>query len=271
MTKKLIITEETPSAATRHPKAMPYDDFSDDVEKAIAHFASLNSKQRERVLGAIQQTYLDAGTGRGTFSSLLHQPYQNGAGLPDGTSEKNIQLQKNARATNNEEWRTVADWLSGNPIPEPLAEMGFDETTLETLAQSFHNAVNERVNNHYTNPFQVAISEFSSEWGFSPFLSDEEIDVVALLTARAEELEEMIAKVEAERESLEQEINTLSEGAIYTTNHSLEHRERNKKHSTIDEYMLQPTSPEDAFNDHQHVSIQMQRYLDVGFGRDEDF
>jgi hypothetical protein len=68
------------SQTSLQPKSREHDNIQ-IVAAAIKRMMQQNDDQRERHLGMVQKMLDAAATGKGTFSALLHKPYQNGAGV----------------------------------------------------------------------------------------------------------------------------------------------------------------------------------------------
>jgi hypothetical protein len=123
----------TPSQATLQPQSREHDDIQ-IVSDAIERMLELNRGQASRYLAAVKNLLNAAARKNGTFGPELHSAYQNGAGVPDGTFEKNKNLQANAKEGVKEEtlnegypsrkhFSMVADTLRAIEDPEERQRM----------------------------------------------------------------------------------------------------------------------------------------------------
>ena len=263
MTKKYkLISEDSFAASTLTPQSMPatYETYDSDVEKALDHFNALNTKQRERVRDIIQKIYLDTATGKGTFGPALHEPY-HGAGVGD-VAASNRQLQLHAKEEAYD-WPSVAEFLLDEDevheaLEERLSQLGFTEDALPRAAEMFYEAVQDSLNN---SPFQKAITAFVEEYGFSPLIESDQLDVVGTLVFKIQTLENRIAFNENVNAQLAEEIEeSLSEENSYTTRNN--YSSRSPRRSTVANYLNEPTDEENAFDEDQEViDLRMRSYL----------
>jgi hypothetical protein len=134
-----------------------------------------------------------------------------------------------------------------------LEESGFTDEAKEKCAKLFFEAVEDK-----HSPLRARIVELVNEYSPSPFLPDEQLDVMVMLAERIDELETDIADVEGENEELWHEIQ------LNLKNNSSPTKERRPKRSTVEENMLEPdeNNADALFNEQtKYFDPQMRQYL----------
>jgi hypothetical protein len=196
-------------------------DLEDDADKALTMFTTLSAEQKQRHLATIQSIMMD------------------------GVNEEL-------------DWPTVAEFLSEGEIEDQLQaqleEAGFSRDTQEKLADIFFQTIEERLAH---DPFRQGLRELLNNYlPPSPFISDEELDLVELLGNRINELQDQIAFVEQESEQIRQELHDNEK-----CNEALD-LPRSPKKSSLNEFLNEPTNEENAFNEEQQVGdARMRNYL----------
>jgi hypothetical protein len=233
----------TAAAQSLHPKSRPTDDFQDDVRQAIEHFQKLNANQKARYFDFLQKVFTDpawAKSGTGV----------KGKNIPFNSKDEEV------------DWPTVAEALVENEMRErietQLEELGVSKDALEKVSELFFEAVEQRLN-HEDDAFRQAVADLLNDYLPSPFISNEELDVVTALAKRVEDLQADIDFVEQENATLVEEIKqNLTEENNFIPN------ERFRKRSTVNDLMCESdeNNSDASFNEsNQHGNKQMNEYL----------
>jgi len=251
----------THAGPTLHPKSMDHDDLQ-IIDAAIKRMMELNGDQRNRHFSMVQKMLDAAATGTGRFGDLLHEPYRNGAGVSGHARHPTTTKEEFVDADGDFDLVKYDNALSDN-----LDAMGMNEETRQRAAELFFEAVEARLF-HDDDEFRQQLYELLEDCVPSPFISNEDLDIVEILANRVADLEDALEYVESENEALEEEIR--AEADDYRADLA-EHEAalfRSPKKSSINEWMLEAdeSNADALFNEdrEQHVGDpEMRAYLNA--------
>jgi hypothetical protein len=266
MAKKLrqIISEEdtfaaSGAASTLRPKSRPMDEIDankPDWLQAIEIYHKLSAEQKARHLDYVQRMLQDSGWSK------------PGAGLPDADS---VAKKNRAFKEENESFEEELD--------STLDAFNFTEEAKNKAANLFYAAIENK-----QSSLRSDLVELVAQYCPSPFLEDEQLDLIEILAEKIQELEAAIAHANRERDELLEEIkHKLSESCsldestanqLWSSADSIEEFEQSlktklraekaPKQSTIEEY-LEFTDPDQEWlgeEDQSYIDPQMRKYLD---------
>jgi hypothetical protein len=258
--KTKLLNEDSPSSATLQSSGGSGGGIEpvvmcDVLKQALSQMRDLNASQRERFLGIVQQIYRDNYQQNASFGAKLLEPYKSQ--LPDDTSTKTQNF-------NDEEndWKTVSEMLADEQFEEELEQIGFNRESKEKLRTIFLQTIEDRVNSlePLRSVIQEAMSRFVEENGFSPFIDDQQLNVVELLANKIQTLEADLEIVENANAELRDENNNLQE----ETDGWFAPPTKKSRHSTVGDLLLEPTNDEDVFsNESQGGDPMVRRYLEA--------
>jgi hypothetical protein len=172
----------TTAAALLQPKSRGYDDFEDDIKKAVEHFNSLSDANKQ------------------TFVNYLRKVLSTHG---NAAWKKSLPAENEPCKDENVEWFTVAEVLAQSTIEEELEDLGFTKDALPKAAELFYDALEERLSH---DPFRQRLDELFAELSPSPFNSSEDINVMEVLAQQIEDLEAAIESVERENRMIANDI-----------------------------------------------------------------
>jgi hypothetical protein len=233
---------DTYSQSTLHLKSQAFDDFDADVKAAVEYYQNLSANQKARYVDYLTKVFND--------SPWVRNLARKGKDI----AEEN-------------DWPSVAEFLSSQ---EDELELILDEQAnltpefKEKATQLFFRAVDAKI--FHSQPLMRTINEFIAEWHMTPWISDEELDAVELLANNIRRLEECLEEVAEEKQRLLGEIEEIQQrGNLHEeTGAGFYQTSPNKKvkHSTIDEYLLQPTEDFDETEQQRVGDFRMRQYLE---------
>jgi hypothetical protein len=208
----------------------------------------MNQEQKARYLDMVQKMFRDSAWRK------------SGAGVPEGAAKKNRRDHKF-----NKEDFDIAKF--DNDLSDCLESFGFDEETKQKAGDLFFEAVEARLF-HEDDEFRQQLCELLEGCVPSPFISNEDLDIVEILANRVADLEDTLEYVESENEALEEEIR--AEVDDYKA-HLQQHEAlsfRSPKKSSIDEWMLESDerNADALFNEDSGTNVgdpEMRAYLNA--------
>ena len=251
----------THAGPTLHPKSMDHDDLQ-IIDAAIKRMMELNGDQRNRHFSTVQKMLDAAATGTGRFGALLHEPYRNGAGVSGHARHPTTTKEEFVDADGDFDLVKYDNALSDN-----LDAMGMNEETRQRAAELFFEAVEARLF-HEDDEFRQQLYELLEDCVPSPFISNEDLDIVEILANRVADLEDALEYVESENEALEEEIRAEVDDYKADLQQHEALNFRSPKKSSINEWMLESdeSNADALFNEDReaHVGdLEMRAYLNA--------
>jgi hypothetical protein len=234
------------------------DDNKPDWLQAIEIYHKLSAEQKARHLDYVQRMLQDSGWPK------------PGAGLPDADN-----VAKKNRAFKEENESSSFD----EELDSTLEAFGFTEEAKGKAANLFYEAVAEQRDRN--SPLRSDLVKLVAEYCPSPFLPEEEINVIEILAERIQELEAAIDQIDREKDELYEEIKhkqaencELDESTVNqlwcsadsieefaAAAEKLKRKERAPKRSTIEED-LEYVDPDNGWGGEEpFVDPQMRKYL----------